>query len=139
MNATNSASTTSSVPVLPVPDTATASSAVQGPVELFSIVLENMVSAQEARTNNDLAREVMTEAARYGPLTGEVQFEYVTGNASTYISDGATASGEQGMSSVEETQVRVVLTYVLAKDAKRSLRAMNGRLFDGRVITATLR
>jgi len=91
------------------------------PVELFSVVLENMVTVEEARTNDDLAREVETEAARYGSLTDDMKLEY-----SLSDSDG-------------EEKVSVVLTYVLAKDAKRSLRAMNGRLFDNRAVTATLR
>jgi hypothetical protein len=93
------------------------------PVELFTLVLDNMVSVEEARTNGDLKREVETEAARYGLLSGD-------GMCLEFFPPERGEGAER---------VSVVLTYVLAKDAKRALRAMNGRLFDDRTVTASLR
>jgi hypothetical protein len=93
------------------------------PVELFTLVLDNMVSVEEARTNGDLKREVETEAARYGLLSGD-------GMCLEFFPPEGGEGAER---------VSVVLTYVLAKDAKRALRAMNGRLFDDRTVTASLR
>eukprot|EP01041_Mallomonas_annulata_P002994 gene2994-5870_t len=95
----------------PAPSTPAPNTIDIGP--LCAIVLENMVSVEEAK-DPDLKDEIAEECSTHGPLTG-VEI-VVMGN----------------------TSVQITVRYVSASDAVKAFSALNGRFFAGRKVKATL-
>lgn len=83
-----------------------------------TVILTNMVSVEEARTDPDLKDEIEEEAANYGKLSCPITIDI-----------GSEESVEG---------VTITLKYVNEDDASKAFLVMNGRIFGGRTIKAVL-
>ena len=84
-----------------------------------TVVLTNMVSVEEARTDPDLKNEIEEEALNYGKLSNSITIDI-----------------ESDIDNIEG--VKITLQYNSEDDASKAFLVMNGRNFGGRTIRALL-
>mmetsp|Transcript_27726 Transcript_27726/g.27952 ORF Transcript_27726/g.27952 Transcript_27726/m.27952 type:complete len:259 (+) Transcript_27726:1036-1812(+) len=91
-----------------------AAAAIASGTPLHSVILENMVSVEEA-ADPELKDEVAEECSSHGPLADD--------GVDIKVIDGA---------------VKITVRYISADDTKKAYVALNGRFFAGRKVVATL-